>query len=86
MLLLLENNERLLSVVEKLVHVTMKCKVCGRTTEELEEEFGNRAEITEHQGMNKCTKCIREYNAETQGDRETEDELENKDWKDKIMA
>ncbi|PSG99172.1 MAG: hypothetical protein BRC29_03535 [Nanohaloarchaea archaeon SW_7_43_1] len=62
------------------------CKVCGRTTEELEEEFGNRAEITEHQDMNKCTKCIREYNAETQGDRDTEDELDSNDWKDKVMA
>jgi len=25
----------------------MKCAVCGRTIEELEEEFGNDAEITE---------------------------------------
>jgi hypothetical protein len=77
----------LISVVVKYMHVTMtNCKVCGRTTEELEDEFGNRAEITEHQGMKKCTKCIREYNAETQGDRDSEDELDNKDWKDKIMA
>lgn len=70
----------------KITDVTMKCKVCGRTTEELEKEFGNRAEITEHQGMKKCTKCIREYNAETQGDRSQEEDLDNKDWKDKIMA
>jgi hypothetical protein len=79
-------SESLLSVAVECIHVTMNCKVCGRTTEELEEEFGNRAEITEHQGMKKCTKCIREYNAETQGDRDQGDELESKDWKDKIMA
>lgn len=63
----------------------MQCQVCGRTKDELESEFGNEAEVTEHQGINKCTKCIREYNAETQNDRD-EEELEDSDWKDRIMA
>lgn len=65
--------------------MTMKCKVCGRSKDELEDEFGNKAEITDHQGIKKCTKCIREYNAETGDDRDDE-ELEDSDWKDQIMA
>lgn len=63
----------------------MKCKVCGRTKEELEEEFGNEVEIREHQDIKKCSKCIREYKAETQSDRDAE-EVEDTDWKDQIMA
>ena len=65
---------------------TMKCKVCGRTKEELEEEFGNKVEIKEHQGINKCSKCIREYQAETQGDKDTEEVEDKGNWKDQIMA
>ena len=64
----------------------MKCKVCGRTKEEIEEEFGNEVEIKEHQGIKKCSKCIREYQAETQDDRDTEEVEDKKNWKDQIMA
>ncbi|MFB6209315.1 MAG: hypothetical protein ABEJ56_04235 [Candidatus Nanohaloarchaea archaeon] len=63
----------------------MKCKVCGRTKQELEEEFGNEIEIMEHQEIDKCSKCVREYQAETQGDREVE-EMEDKNWKEQILA
>lgn len=62
----------------------MKCKVCGRTEEELESEFGRPTEIREHQGMNKCSKCIREYKAMA-GDDE-EEPAEGKSWKEHINA
>jgi|GEM_PF-572242 DNA-directed RNA polymerase subunit RPC12/RpoP len=66
----------------------MKCAVCGRTIEELEEEFGNDAEITEHQGINKCSKCIREYEVETgDGNSESSDERsQDLNWKDKVTT
>ncbi|MFB6217427.1 MAG: hypothetical protein ABEJ72_10780 [Candidatus Aenigmatarchaeota archaeon] len=65
----------------------MKCEVCGRTDEDLEEEFGKESEIKEHQGINKCSKCIREYTVETDtSDEGTEDTVENKDWKDELFA
>jgi len=62
--------------------------VCGRTIEELEEEFGNDAEITEHQGINKCSKCIREYEVETgDGNSESSDERsQDLNWKDKVTT
>ena len=66
----------------------MKCAVCGRTIDELEKEFGNDAEIKEHQGINKCSKCIREYEVET-GDSNSESSDErNQDlnWKDKVTT
>ena len=66
----------------------MKCKVCGRTEEELEDEFGTHTEIKEHQGINKCSKCIREYESEA-GDRDTgstREEMEDVDWKKEIFA
>lgn len=66
----------------------MKCDVCGRTKEELEEEFGNDAEIEEHQSINKCSKCIREYEVETEGDTsDSSDERDqNLNWKDEVTA
>ena len=66
----------------------MKCAVCGRTIEELEEEFGNDAEITEHQGINKCSKCTREYEVETgDGNSESSDERsQDLNWKDKVTT
>jgi len=65
----------------------MKCKVCGRTEDELETEFGSPSEIKEHQGIKKCSKCIREYESET-GDEDTgsQEEIEDADWKDEIFA
>lgn len=66
----------------------MKCKVCGRTEEELQDEFGSPSEIKEHQGIKKCSKCIREYESET-GDEDTtasQEEIEDADWKDEIFA
>lgn len=66
----------------------MKCKVCGRKKEELEEEFGIDIEMKEHQGMQKCSKCVAEYERELGGD---EDAVQNDtsvegDWKRKITA
>lgn len=63
----------------------MKCKVCGRTQEELEDEFGTDVEIQDHQGITKCSKCIREYEVET----ETSDEKDPEDvgdWKEEVIA
>lgn len=66
----------------------MKCAVCGRTIEELEEEFGNQADIKEHQGINKCSKCIREYEVETgdTGSDNSDERKENLNWKDEVTA
>lgn len=66
----------------------MKCKVCGRTQEDLEETFGDDIEVREHQGINKCSKCIREYEVESDANDEspTEERAENVDWKEEIMA
>ena len=65
----------------------MKCKVCGRTKDELEEEFGTEIEIQEHQNIEKCSKCIREYQAETEDDRDVEEVRDQeKSWKEQIMA
>jgi len=66
----------------------MKCAVCGRSKEELEEEFGNDAEIKEHQGINKCSKCIREYEVETgDGNSESSDDRnQDLNWKDEVTA
>ena len=66
----------------------MKCKVCGRTESELESEFGNQTEIEQHQGIQKCSKCIREYETETNTDNSstTEEISESKDWKDQLTA
>lgn len=67
----------------------MKCKVCGRTKEEIKEEFGQDVEIEEHQGIKKCSKCIREYKTmmDTEETEETtEESLEGKDWKEQVVA
>lgn len=65
----------------------MKCAVCGRTKEELEDEFGNEAEIKEHQGINKCSKCIREYEVETdEGTSDDSDSNQDLNWKDEVTA
>lgn len=66
----------------------MKCKVCGRTEEDLRETFGDDIEVREHQGIKKCSKCIREYEVESDTDDEspTEERAENVDWKEEIMA
>jgi DNA-directed RNA polymerase subunit RPC12/RpoP len=66
----------------------MKCAVCGRSIEELEDEFGNDAEIKEHQGINKCSKCIREYEVETgDGNSESSDDRnQDLNWKDEVTA
>jgi len=66
----------------------MKCAVCGRSKEELEEEFGNDVEITEHQGINKCSKCIREYEVETGDGNSDSSDDRNQDlnWKDEVTA
>lgn len=72
---------------EKLLF-PMKCAVCGRTIEELEDEFGNDAEIKDHQGIKKCSKCIREYEVETgDGNSESSDERnQDLNWKDEVTA
>ena len=66
----------------------MKCAVCGRTIEELEDEFGNEAEIKDHQGIKKCSKCIREYEVETEDENSSSSENGDKDlnWKDEVTA
>ncbi|MFB6144516.1 MAG: hypothetical protein ABEJ98_04355 [Candidatus Nanohaloarchaea archaeon] len=66
----------------------MKCEVCGRTEEDLEETFGDDIEVQEHQGINKCSKCIREYEVESgaNDDSPSEERAENVDWKEEIMA
>lgn len=66
----------------------MKCAVCGRTEEELEDEFGNDAEIKEHQGINKCSKCIREYEVETEdsGSESSDNKDQDLNWKDEVTA
>lgn len=85
---LLKNSDSFLSLALYLSQVRkMKCKVCGRTEEELQDEFGSPSEIKEHQGIKKCSKCIREYESET-GDEDTgaNEEIEDADWKDEIFA
>lgn len=71
-----------------VVLVYMKCAVCGRTIEELEDEFGNDAEIKDHQGIKKCSKCIREYEVETgDGNSDSSDERnQDLNWKDEVTA
>jgi hypothetical protein len=65
----------------------MKCEVCGRNPEQLNEEFGIDAEIKEHQGLDKCTKCIKEYERELGVDENTvSEEVEDEDWKSRIVA
>lgn len=64
----------------------MKCEVCGRTEEELVEEFGNQVEIKDHQGIKKCSKCIREYEVESQEDSTESTDRDDPDWKDEVMA
>lgn len=67
----------------------MKCKVCGRTKTEIKEEFGTDVEIEEHQGINKCSKCIREYKTMVgaeETEETTEEALEDSSWKDQITA
>lgn len=65
----------------------MKCKVCGRTEEELKDEFGTESEIKEHQGIKKCSKCIREYEVEQDGSTNGSDERdEDLNWKDEVFA
>ncbi len=66
-----------------------ECEICGRTEKELSEEFGREIKVSEHEGMNKCQKCLSEYQRET-GEEKVEDldnELaESKDWKDVVTA
>jgi len=65
----------------------MECKVCGRTKEELEQEFNIDIEFREHQGLDKCSKCIREYESELDTDEKVQDEpVAAGDWKDQITA
>lgn len=65
----------------------MKCKVCGRSKEEIETEFGNPVEIKTHQGIKKCSKCIREYTVETDtGEEDSSESLEGKDWKERVTV
>ncbi|MFB6145448.1 MAG: hypothetical protein ABEJ99_02995 [Candidatus Nanohaloarchaea archaeon] len=66
--------------------MSTKCKVCGRTEEELESEFGNETEFREHQGITKCSKCIREYKAMAGDSDNEESQTESKSWKDHINA
>jgi len=65
-----------------------KCEICGRTEEELEGEFGREIEVEEHEEMNKCSKCLSEYQRET-GEEKAEDPdemTEGKSWKDAVTA
>lgn len=66
----------------------MKCQVCGREKEELEEEFGIEIEMSEHQGITKCSKCIQEYEREMGHSEKAvnEEEKVSGDWKDQIIA
>lgn len=65
----------------------MKCKVCGRDKEELEGEFEIEIDFKEHQGITKCSKCIREYETETSAqETSSDDSMEVKDWKKEIFA
>lgn len=72
-----------------MASVTMtECKICGRTEEELEEEFGREIEVKEHQEMLKCEKCLSEYRRET-GDDSNDDTGDNEpdtDWKKAVTA
>ncbi len=67
----------------------MKCEICGRTEEELNEEFGLDIEVFEHQGMDKCSKCVREYESEL-GEENVEDSSPEPadvgDWREEITA
>ncbi len=66
---------------------TMECEVCGRTKEELEDEFGIEIEMQEHQGITKCSKCIQEYERELgEGEEAVAEEVSSTDWKDRITA
>lgn len=38
-----------------------KCSICERTVQKLKEIGHKKVEITTHQGIKKCTKCINEY-------------------------
>jgi len=68
----------------------MECKVCGRTKSEVEEEFEQTVEIKEHQGIDKCSKCIREYETfqsvdDDEADNSSQD-VDEGSWKDEIFA
>lgn len=64
-----------------------KCEICGRTEQELEEEFSREISIKEHQSMNKCSKCFSEYQRETREEKTgSEEAKETKDWKKAITA
>ncbi|MFB6292064.1 MAG: hypothetical protein ABEI58_01570 [Candidatus Nanohaloarchaea archaeon] len=66
----------------------MKCEVCGRTEDELDDEFGIDIEFKEHQGLKKCSKCIREYESELGADEQVDESepVDATDWKDRITA
>lgn len=63
-----------------------ECRVCGREKEELENEFGIDIEIREHQEIQKCSKCIQEYERELGHDEEVVNDDKDKDWKSRITA
>lgn len=63
-----------------------ECEICGRTEDELEEEFGREIEVVEHQEMMKCGKCLSEYQRETGDDSNDNDEEPDKDWKKAVTA
>jgi len=78
---------------------TRNCSVCGRTIPQLEDLGDWKPELRTHQGIEKCPKCIFEYEVEAV---ETETEEQNNDrqetnsdtgvqpgtqqWKEKIAA
>lgn len=65
------------------------CQICGRTSEEFQEEFDREVEIVEHNGMLKCERCVSEFNTGA-GDESTEESHEpapeSRDWKDEVLA
>lgn len=63
-----------------------KCKICGRTEEELEQEFGREINVKEHREMLKCEKCLSEYQRETGDEKETSEEQQDTDWKKAVTA
>lgn len=66
-----------------------KCMICGRTEEELEGEFGREVTVIEHQGMDKCQKCVREYQRETGEEDQSREEPvkeDTKEWKEALTA
>ncbi|MFB6213223.1 MAG: hypothetical protein ABEJ07_01515 [Candidatus Nanohaloarchaea archaeon] len=64
-----------------------ECKICGRTEDELEEEFGREIPVKEHEGLKKCQKCLSEYQRETGETSTSEGEEESEaDWKKAVTA